>query len=278
MATQPTPPDGGNAQDGVTARGPADELLVEVRGSIRIITLNRAAQSNAANEALHGTLAQIWHELDADPGVRAIVLTGSGAAFSAGGDLRLLERMIEDRALRERIMAEAMEIVRAMTSVGAPIVAAVNGPAVGLGCSLASMSDLVIIEQDAYFADPHVALGLVAADGGALTWPLLTSLLRAKEFILLGDHVPAADAVQLGLANRVVPTGTAVQAAVELAERLAALPPQSVVETKALLNRALRSSADEWLAGAVASEAASFDEPAFHANLARMLRRKRSNE
>lgn len=262
--------------DGVTGRGPADELLVEVRGAIRIVTLNRADALNAANEALHGELPQIWRELDADPAARAVVLTGSGGAFSAGGDLHLLERMVENLSLRDRIMAEAMEIVRAMTSVRAPIVAAVNGPAVGLGCSLASMSDLVIIEQDAYFADPHVALGLVAADGGALTWPLLTSLLRAKEFILLGDRVPAADAVQLGLANRVVPTGTALGVAVELAERLATLPPQSVVETKALLNSALRASADAWLAGAIASEMESFDEPAFQDNLARMLRRDRS--
>ena len=276
MATQPAASGRGRGQDGVSGRGPADELLVEVRGAIRIVTLNRVDAMNAANEALHGELAQVWRELESDPAVRAIVLTGSGDAFSAGGDLHLLERMVEIRSLRDRIMAEAMEIVRAMTSVRAPIVAAVNGAAVGLGCTLASMSDLVIVEEHAYFADPHVALGLVAADGGALTWPLLTSLLRAKEFILLGDRVPAGDAVQLGLANRVVPTGTAVRVAVELAERLATLPPQSVAETKALLNRALRASADAWLADAIASETTSFDEPAFQANLARMLRRNRS--
>lgn len=263
-------------QDGVTGRGARDELLVDVRGPIRLLTLNRAAAYNAADEALHGELVRIWPELDADPEVRAIVLTGSGGAFSAGGDLHLLERMTGDLSLRSQIMAESMEIVRAMTAVRAPIISAVNGPAVGLGCSLASMSDLVVVEEHAYFADPHVALGLVAADGGALTWPFLTSLLRAKEFVLLGDRVSAADAVQLGLANRVVPTGTAITAALELAARLAALPPQSVVETKALLNAAVRGAVDAWLAGAVAAETASFDEPAFQANLARMLKRSTS--
>jgi enoyl-CoA hydratase len=165
--------------DGVTTRGPHDELLVEARGAVRIVTLNRPDALNAASEALHGELARIWPELDADPDVRAIVLTGAAGAFSAGGDLNLLQRMVEDTALRDAIMTEAGEIVRAMTSVRVPIIAAVNGPAVGLGCSLASMSDLVIVEEQAYFADPHVALGLVAADGGGLTWPLLTSLLRA---------------------------------------------------------------------------------------------------
>jgi enoyl-CoA hydratase len=254
----------------ITGRGADEELLVEVQGGVRVVTLNRPGALNAANEALHGEIARIWHDLDADPDVRAIVLTGSGKAFCAGGDLDLLDRMVRDATLRDAIMTEAAEIVRAMTSVRVPIIAAVNGPAVGLGCSLAAMSDLVVVEEHAYFADPHVALGLVAADGGGLTWPLLTSLLRAKEFILLGDRLPAADALQLGLANRVVPTGTAVAVALELAVRMADLPPQALRDSKALLNRALQHAVSSWLPGAVAAESASFEEPAFQGNLARL--------
>jgi enoyl-CoA hydratase len=266
----------GQVHDGAITRGPHDELLVEARGAIRLVTLNRPTALNAADEFLHREVARIWHDLDADPSVRAIVLTGSGGAFSAGGDLGLLDRMVGDPGLRDTIMAEAAEIVRAMTSVRVPIIAAVNGPAVGLGCSLASMSDLVIVEEHAYFADPHVALGLVAADGGAMTLPFLTGLLRAKEFILLGDRLPAAEALQLGLANRVVPRGTALDVAVSLAERMSALPPQALRETKALLNRALRASIDALLSDAIRAEAASFDEPSFQANLARLLRREAS--
>ena len=238
--------------DGTTTRGPGDELIVEARGPIRVVTLNRPEALNAANETLHGELGRIWRELDADPDVRAIVLTGSGKAFSAGGDLHLLDRMVNDLTLRDFIMTEAIEIVRSMTAVRVPIIAAVNGPAVGLGCSLASMSDIVVVEEHAYFADPHVALGLVAADGGAVTWPLITSLLRAKEYILLGDRLPAAEAVQLGVANRVVPTGESVTVALELAERMAKLPPQALIETKALLNDALRRAVTDVLDGAVA--------------------------
>jgi enoyl-CoA hydratase len=252
-----------------------DELLVAIDDGIATVTLNRPESLNATDEALHGALATVWPRLSADPDVRAVVLTGSGRAFSGGGDLDLLQRMTEDLALRDRIMAEAVDIVEAMTTVPVPIVAAVNGPAVGLGCSLAAMSDLVVMEEQAYYADPHVVLGLVAADGGALTWPLLTSLLRAKEFLLLGDRLPAAQALELGLANRVVPTGTAVEVATELATRLAALPPQSVRETKAALNTALRAAVDTVLRPVVDAEAASFDEPAFRANLARMLERSR---
>jgi enoyl-CoA hydratase len=248
-------------------------VLIEAHGPVRLVTMNRPEALNAADETLHGSLARIWPELDADPEVRAIVLTGSGAAFSAGGDLDLLDRMTRDGELRAAIMAEAADIVRGITSVRVPIVAAVNGPAVGLGCSLAGLSDLVVVEEHAYFADPHVALGLVAADGGALTWPLLTGLAKAKEFILLGERMPAAEAARIGLANRLVAPGTAVTVALELAARLAALPPQAVVETKALLNTGLRQALEMSLAGAIARESESFDEPAFQSNLARMLRR-----
>jgi enoyl-CoA hydratase len=118
---------------------------------------------------------------------------------------------------------------------------------------------------------------LVAADGGALTWPLLSSLQRAKELILLGDRLPAAEAVTLGLANRMVPSGTSVEVAVSLAERLAALPQQAVVETKKLLNRGVRAAVDAWLADAIAAESASFDEPVFQAKLQAMLARMADN-
>jgi enoyl-CoA hydratase len=258
-------------------RGANGELLLEARGSVRVVTLNRPGAYNAANAELHRELARIWPELAADPGASAVVLTGAGGAFSGGGDLELLSLMSSDASLRAEVMEEAGAIVRGMTSLAVPIIAAVNGPAVGLGCSLAGMCDLVVMEEHAYLADPHVSLGLVAADGGALTWPLLTGLLRAKEFILLGDRLPAADALRLGLANRVVPKGEALATALALAERMAAMPPQSVRETKALLNAALRSAVDTQLKSALASEAVSFDEPAFQSNLQRMLRRKGSS-
>jgi enoyl-CoA hydratase len=250
-----------------------DALLVEERGAVRVLTLNRPDALNAANESLHGALADVWSRLDEDAEARAVVITGAGRAFSGGGDLHLLDRMTNDTALRARIMEEAGAIVRGMTSVRVPIIAAVNGPAVGLGCSLASMSDIVLVEEHAYFSDPHVMLGLVAGDGGAVMWPLLTSLLRAKEYIFLGERVPAEEAVRLGIANRVVPSGTSVEAALELADRIAALPPQAVRETKALLNRSVNGAVEALLTTAIATETASFDEPAFRANLGRMLGR-----
>lgn len=261
--------------DAITRRGPNAVIEIESHGPVRLVRLNRPDALNATNAELHGELATVWADLDADPEARAIVLTGAGKAFSAGGDLGLISAMVDDLDLRAAIMEESRVLVSAMTSVRAPIIAAVNGPAVGLGCSLAGMCDLVVMEEHAYFADPHVSIGLVAADGGALTWPLLTGLLRAKEYLLLGDRIPAAEAERLGLANRVVPSGTSVEVAMGLAQRMAALPQQSLRETKALLQHLVHQLVGDILTTAVEVETASFDEPVFQANLARMRERQR---
>ena len=242
---------------------------------IVVVTLDRPDALNAANEDLHGAIAGVWSELAARPGARAVVLTGAGSAFSAGGDLSLLERMTTDAGLRARIMAEAKTIVRSMSLFALPVVAAVNGPAVGLGCSLASLSDLVVMEQDAYLADPHVALGLVAGDGGALTWPLNMGLQRTKEWLLLGGRITAEQALAYGLANRVVGPGEALAEATKLAKRLAELPPQSLRETRRVLNQPLAARLEEALDDVLTAEAASFDEPVFRHNLTRMLERSR---
>src|SRR5262245_62835304 len=205
-----------------------DVLLLEAHGPVRLPTLNRPDALNATNDELHGALAEVWPGLAADTEMRALVITGAGRAFSGGGDLHLLDRMVNDTELRAAVMEEGAVIVRGMLTIEVPIISAVNGPAVGLGCSIAGLSDIVLVEEQAYFSDPHVALGLVAGDGGAMTWPLLTSLLRAKEYILLGDRLSADDAVRIGVPNRVVPTGTAVAGALALGQRHAEPPAQPV--------------------------------------------------
>jgi enoyl-CoA hydratase len=252
---------------------PHDVITVEVDDQVAILTLNRPDSLNATNEELHGRLGTIWAEVAAIDGLRAAVLTGAGEAFSAGGDLNLLRRMVEDPALRQRIMAEAAGIVRAIVDFPLPLIAAVNGPAVGLGCSLAGLSDLVVMESDAFLADPHVALGLVAGDGSVLTWPRHIGLQRAKEWILLGGRISAEEAQRIGLANRVVPAGEALTEGLRLARRVAALPPQSVRGTLAALDKPLRDRLDGDLPVVLAAESASFDEPAFQANLRAMAQR-----
>ena len=235
-----------------------DEVTVEIDGDIRIVRMNRPDKMNAVNEGLHRGMATVWRQIAKDPDARAVVLTGSGPGFSAGGDFDFFTRVIEDLGYRRNLMREAREVVREMIDFPLPVVAAVNGPAVGLGCSVAVLCDLVVMDEEAFLADPHVAIGLVAGDGGAATWPLLTSLLKAKEFILLGDRIPAVEAERLGLANRVASAGTSLDEALGLARRLAALPQQALQDTKRALNLHLERAASGVLEFALAAESECF--------------------
>jgi enoyl-CoA hydratase/carnithine racemase len=210
------------------------EIDVRAEGELRIITLNRPDALNAVNDQLHTGLAQLWPRLTEDRDARAAVLTGAGRAFSAGGDFAYLDELRRDEGLRAKSIAHGRDIVLGMARCRTPVVAAVNGPAVGLGCSLAALSDIVYIAPTAYLADPHVQVGLVAADGGPLTWPLQMSLLLAKEYALTGARISADRAAELGLANHVADDPLAE--AISCAKRIAELPRQAVESTKRLLN------------------------------------------
>jgi enoyl-CoA hydratase len=163
-----------------------------------------------------------------------------------------------DPVTRRRGIREAERLARAMMACELPVVAAVNGPAIGLGCTLAIMSDLVVMAEGSHFADSHVNVGLVAGDGGAVTWPLLIGMLRAKEYLLLGDQIPAEEALRIGLANRVVPADKLMDTARELADRLMAQPVQALRDTKRALNKHFQAAADLVLDFALAAESESF--------------------
>lgn len=251
------------------------ELLVEDRGNgVRLVTLNRPEASNATNQRMHDSLVQVWRYLADDPETRAIVLTGAGSAFSAGGDMEHFVAVQEDLNLRRGEIEGARRLLTAMIECTLPIVAAVNGPAVGLGCNLAVLSDIVLIAEDTYMADPHVSVGLTAADGGAPTWPMLMGLLRAKEYLLTGDRIPADQAVALGLANRVVPRDELLDEALRLARRLAAQPAHALRTTKRALNMHLARAVSGVLEYALAEEYTSFDTPEHKAIVQKFLSRK----
>ena len=225
--------------------GTARVLEIEDDGPVRIIRLNRPQQLNAFDDELHLQFGQLWQSVEQDPDVRAVVLTGNGRAFSAGGNLDDFELHHRDFAVRRRILRSARRLVDEMLNVHVPVVAAVNGPAVGLGATLMTLCDIVFIADDTFVADPHVASALVAGDGGAITWPALTSLLKVKQYLLTGDRIPAAEAVAMGLANFAVPKDELLAAATAFAHRLAGLPPQAVQDTKVLLNQTLRPERGE---------------------------------
>jgi enoyl-CoA hydratase/carnithine racemase len=245
------------------------ELDVTEDGPLRIIRLNRPEQLNATNHALHGGLAQLWPQLDADPGARVAVLTGSGRAFSAGGDFDYLDDLTRDHDLRRQTLAHGRQIVTGMVRCRVPVVAAVNGPAVGLGCSLVALSDVAYMAESAYLADPHVLIGLVAADGGPISWPMLTSLMLAKEYAFTGDRIPARRAADMGLVNHVVPDDEVLDAALACARKIAKLPQQALEDTKRVLNLHLERAVLNTIDFALSAEERSFDSPDLRANIDR---------
>ena len=252
----------------------APELLVEARGSLRIVTMNRPDALNAVNLPLHKAITLVWDQLAGDTEARAVVLTGAGRAFSAGGDLHHIQDLQRDDWLRREDMVRAAAIVRTMLDCPLPIVAAVNGPAVGLGATIALLADIVLIAESAYLSDPHVSVGLTAADGGVSIWPWLAGLSRAKEYLLTGDRIGAELAVRIGLASRVVPDLAIFAEAVELAERLARQPRLAVQSTKLALNQHLRIAAGPILDEALEAESRCFDEAEHQARVAKLVERE----
>jgi enoyl-CoA hydratase len=251
------------------------DLVVTARGPVRLVELNRPEQLNAMSEELHTALASVWDAIADDPDAKAVVLTGRGRAFSAGGNFQVMTRVQRDTAFRDRNVAEARRIITSMVRFPLPVVSAVNGPAVGLGCSLALLSDLVLLSEDAHLADPHVQVGLVAGDGGALVLPLLVGLTRAKELLFLGERVGPQDAVRLGLANRVVPADKLLDEALELAERLAAQPAQALRDTKRAVNLHLEQAMAAVLEPALLAERESMHAPDHIAIVEKIIARRR---
>lgn len=233
-------------------------LTIESDGAVRILTMNRPDSLNSVTDDLHSALAGVWQELARDREARAVVLTGAGRAFSAGGDVPGFLETIRDPDHRREGMREAGRLVSEMLRFHLPVVAAVNGPAVGLGASLTVMCDIVYMAESAYLSDPHAAMGLAAGDGGAVTWPAMMSILRAKEYLFTGDRISADEALRLGLANRVVPDGDVLSESIAFAQRLAALPAQSIQDTKRAINLHLQDAATRVLPFALMAEELSF--------------------
>ena len=248
-----------------------DELEVLIDGPVRVVRLNRPDHLNATNHELHRGLAELFPQIDADVDARAVVITGNGKAFSAGGDFTYLDELSRDQDRRSETLAHGRRIVTGMVGCRVPIVAAVNGPAVGLGCSLVALSDIVFMAESTHLADPHVLMGLVAADGGPVTWPLMISLQLAKEYALTGDRIPARRAAEIGLVNHVCPDGEVERDAVACAHRIARLPRGAVEDTKRILNLHLERAVVATLDFALSAEDRSFTSPEFRANLDRLL-------
>lgn len=177
---------------------PTEHLLVEHDGPIVTITLNNPDMMNAFLDDMLEGMREIWWQLSEDDSVRAVVITGAGRAFSAGGDIPGFIKSYEDSDYRRKSLRGAKRLMEAQAEFLKPVVAAVNGAAVGLGCNVALCSDIVFMAESAFLADTHVSIGLVCGDGGAVFWPLLMGLLKCKEYLLTGDRIPCGQGARAG--------------------------------------------------------------------------------
>ncbi len=191
---------------------------------------------------MHTELSRVFADIRQDEETRAVVLTGVGRAFSAGGDLRWFQEITPTEL--EMLFIEARKIIIDLLEVEQPIVSAVNGAAAGLGATIALFSDVIFAADDARIGDPHVRVGVVAGDGGAVIWPWLVGAARAKEFLRTGDFIGAQETERIGLVNHVVPADQLLSRATKLATRLANGPRHAIRGTKASINKILRDTAN----------------------------------
>lgn len=218
-----------------------EKLAFERTGSILRVTIDNPPRNTVVG-ALHRDLRRAFDEINRDDATSVVVLTGRGTAFCAGIDIPDLARRLEQPPDLS-MLAAAPDLLHAMIDLRKPVIARLNGDAIGFGATLALFCDIIIAADHAKIADPHVRTGLVAGDGGSLIWPLLIGFARAKEYLLTGDEITAADAAAIGLINRAVPAA-ALDAEVDaLAMRLARSAPMAVKLTKQAMNMLLKQLA-----------------------------------
>ncbi|HEV7935777.1 MAG TPA: enoyl-CoA hydratase/isomerase family protein [Actinomadura sp.] len=204
------------------------------------VTISTPGRLNAVDMTGHRELAEIWRDVDADDAVRAVVVRGEGTAFSAGGDLSMIEEMMSDHAVRTRILREARDIVYNLINCAKPVVSAIQGPAVGAGLAVALLADISVAGRSAKIIDGHTRLGVAAGDHAAIVWPLLCGMAKAKYHLLLCEPLTGEEAERIGLVSLCVDDDQVHDRALEVAGRLAAGAGEAVRFTKYALNNWLR--------------------------------------
>jgi enoyl-CoA hydratase len=237
-------------------------IKVEKQDKLATVTLNRPDSLNAVNPGLHSELEHIWLDLADDREVNAIVLTGAGRAFCAGGDVKGMSSRSSDggESRRHNLVTPAggRRMIQNMLEVEQPIIGAINGDAVGLGATIALLCDVIVASEKARFGDTHVRVGIVAGDGGAVIWPLLIGPARAKEFLMRGNLINGADAARIGLVNYAVAPDQVMAHAHAIARELADGATWAIRWTKLSVNKWLKEQVNLILDASLAYEMVTF--------------------
>ncbi len=240
------------------------------------ITMDGPNKLNAADETMHGELVAVWGVVDKDPDVSAVILTGAGGTFSAGGDMALVEDMANDYQTLLRVWREARDIVYNVINCSKPVISAMENVAVGAGLAAGLVADISIVAPTTRIIDGHTRLGVAAGDHSVIIWPLLCGMAKAKYYLLTCDTLMGDEAERMGLVSLCVPEGEVQDKAVDVAGRLAKGAPTAIRFTKYALNNWLRTAGPAFDAS-IALEMLGFCGPEVQEGL-KSLREKRAPE
>jgi len=256
-------------------------LLVDKKDRILTVTLNRPERLNAVDEAMHSELEGVFGAVGRDEEVNVVIVTGAGRGFCSGGDVRAMDERGGAIALQERplgaVSQSGRRLIHNMLWIEQPVICALNGVAAGLGATIALFCDIIYASDRARIGDTHVRAGLVAGDGGAVIWPLLIGMAKAKELLMTGDIIDAQEAERIGLINKVVPHDELMETVMDLARRLATGPALAIRGTKHALNKKLWNDLNQSLDMGLALEERSSRHPD-HQEAARAFVEKRTPE
>jgi len=251
------------------------KLGIAIEARVATVTLQSGEKFNAVNWQMHHELGTVFRDLTEDKSVDVIVLTGLGNAFCGGADLQWLRRQLDSPPSPRETRDGGRAVVLGILDCPKPIVARVNGDAIGLGASLALLCDIVVAVDTARIADPHVRIGLVAGDGGALIWPLLIGYARAKEFLLTGNAVGAPEAARMGLVNHAVPAAELDATVERFVRQLVQGAPMAIQLTKAAVNIPLRQAVESVLEASLAYESLTLRSTDVREGVASFLEKRR---
>lgn len=221
-----------------------EALKVTKEGKVVTVAFNRPEVKNATNPRMHQELVRVFPEIGRDPDANVVILTGEGDCFSAGGDVSTLKNSLTDQVRWNESMVEASDIVNAVIDLDRPVIARVNGHAVGLGATLALFCDIVVSTKKAKIADPHVLIGLVAGDGGSIIWPALVGYARAKKYLLTGEAITGEEAAEIGLITDAVEPEDLDAVVNAYAEKIANGAATAIRLTKKAVNLDLKARVD----------------------------------
>lgn len=250
-------------------------LRFDTQDRILTVTIDGNGKANPVDDALHHDLSRVFTDIQDDQDCDLVVLTGAGDFFCAGGDMDWFQEMIDDPRKFRAIGPAAKRIVFSLIDLEKPIICKLNGAAAGLGASIALLCDIIIASDTAKIGDPHVKMGLVAGDGGAVIWPQLIGYARAKEFLLTGDMMSAREAADLGLINYAVPLHDLDAKVDDMIARITANPRWAVRWTKTATNLPLKDIANRIMDAAIAYET-SANSTADHQEMVSAFKERRA--